>query len=220
MRWLSLCLLMIAPPALAESWQVVLGGRVLGDLEYSTSGGRKFLSSRLDNTPLGVFDGTFEARSGLATTEEGTVVTQYLSEGKSTRKHRAISVLLLNGRVQDILIRPESEETALSVPSAVPVPVQDPVEAFAVISASRDCPAPLRFHDGRRVVGIATQARRVIGGKLHCEMIYRVTDGPGHLSPLRFTSLDMVLIYAGAAPAPLDRIDLTAAGFTVSLMRR
>ncbi|MFV0491185.1 MAG: hypothetical protein ACK5M4_05165 [Pseudorhodobacter sp.] len=220
MRWFLACLFLIAPPAMAESWQVILGDRVLGELEYSRSGARKFLSTRLNNTPLGVFNGTFEARSGPATTEEGLIVTQYISEGKSTRKHRVISVLSLDGRVRDIVIQPPGEATELSIPSAVPVPVLDPVEAFAALSASRDCPAPLRFHDGRRVVGIATQSRQVTGGKLRCAMNYRVTAGPGHLSPLRFTALDMVLVYSGAAPAPLERIDLTAAGFTVSLRRR
>ncbi|MBL4918108.1 hypothetical protein [Szabonella alba] len=218
---LALVLLACLPlPALGEDWIVRLGERQIGSVTFETGAkGALQIASTLDATPLGLADGSFTARSFAALTPDGRAVTQYLSESRSAREARNISVLTDAGRVLETQIEPPGEATALSDPAVVQGVVLNPVEAFARLVTSTDCPDALRYYDGRRVVAIALAERVEQADGLRCAMDYRVTDGPGHLSPLRFRQVAMELDYSGAGPFTLRRITMTAAGFSVSLAR-
>ena len=54
---------LLAGPALAQTqtYAMMLGNRQLGTLQFDGGGQNAHLLSRLDNTPLCVADGTFEA---------------------------------------------------------------------------------------------------------------------------------------------------------------
>lgn len=181
----------------AQTFQAALGDRAIGTVTLDRQGATLSLASRFTNTPLGVGNGSFTAKSS----DEGGGMRRYASE--ASRKNRSIEVLLEGGRAMQVGITPPNEATALSDPAAVPADVIDPVQAFARIVDAGDCPAPLRFYDGRRVVEVATAG---IGGdtaRQICDMRYRVVAGPGHLSPFRFTTLNLQLIYADGALAEL-----------------
>jgi hypothetical protein len=215
-----LAFLLLAVPASAEQWAVFLGDRQIGTVTLTTGPtDRMTLTSVLDSTPLGLADGTFTASSFPAVTPEGRRVTQYLSEAKSSRKARNISVLTDAGLAVETRVEPAVEATSLSDAARVSAPVLNPVEAFARIARSTDCPEELRYYDGRRVIEISLNSKKMEGLARTCEFDYLVVAGPGHLSPFRFRSVALGLDYEGSGPAALQQITLSAGGFTASLRR-
>ena len=192
--------------AAAESFDVVLGGRVIGQLE--TGPGQ--LSSSLNNTPLGAADGWFRA------TVSGGGYSALNSEG------RAIAVRFSDGQVQETTVTPESERTDLSDPAAVPAGVLDPITGLDRVVSATDCPAAFRMYDGRRAMLIQPTAREVDGSELVCWMSYTVTHGPGHVSPFRLKRLRMEARYALAdgQTAGINALRISAGPFAVELRRK
>lgn len=178
----------------AQTFRATLGDRVIGTLTYD-GGATQTLRTVLDNTPLGVGDGTFEGVTRAAKTSDGRRVIQYVGTSRSSRKGRKISVLLDGGRVIQTEITPDSERTALSDPAAVPANVMDPVSALARLIRAKSCPAAFRLYDGRRAIRISPVRSRQWGGLRTCEMHYDVIVGPGHLSPFGFKALTLDLTY-------------------------
>lgn len=211
---LTACALgLLAGPALAEklSFAMALGNRQIGTLTFDGGPRAGRLLAVMDNTPLGVADGSFEA----VTRARGTTVG-YESRSRGS-KQRDIAVTRAGGQVTEVTVIPADEATDLSDVAQVPGGVISLTEAFAALALGRDCPQPMVVHDGRRVVRIATAARSDSGSEVTCRMSYRVVQGPGHLSPFRFKSLGMQLTYATRT---LQRITLSAGGFDVTLTRQ
>lgn len=165
-----------AARAEVQGYDLMLGQRQLGTLSFDTD--TLHLVADLDNTPLGVADGHFSAQSRAVRTTEGVAVTQYLSQG--VKRH--ISVVLDAGKVLATTITPSREATSLSEPEAVPAGIIPLTEGFARIATAGSCPSPFTAYDGRRVVQIATRTQSADGPDTLCNMDYRVTAGPGHLS--------------------------------------
>ncbi|WP_226779569.1 DUF3108 domain-containing protein [Oceaniglobus trochenteri] len=206
-------LIALAPlPAAGETFRAMLGGRTLGTLDYAPG----LLRTTLDNTPLGVGDGVFEGRSRAARTEAGQRVLHYTGESRAPGESRRISVVLDKGRVIDTVISPASERTALSDPGKVPQGVLDPVEAFGRMIGAGGCPAAFRIYDGRRVIQVTPKSAGTEGGRTTCAMAYDVIAGPGHLSPFRFKSLNLGLVYDGAT---LVEIAVSTGPFALRLVR-
>ncbi len=205
----------VATPVTAETltFSAALGNRTLGTLTFDSAG--PTLLSVLDNTPLGVGDGRFEATSRPVRTDAGAAVTQYIGRSDD----RTISVLLDGARAVETVVSPSSEETELSDVARVPPSVLDPVTGFGRLAAANGCPAPMRLYDGRRVIDIATARESRTETVLTCAMAYSVTAGPGHLSPFRFTSLAVTLLYGITGAQRLQRIEIEAGGFTVTFSR-
>lgn len=223
----ALAALLLAGSASAETrdLKIWLSGRLLGTASSGVSGtgaGASYtVGSLLDNTPLGVGDGLFEASSRLARTETGAVVRQYLSRSAAGNDIRTISVLLDGGTAIGTVISPESERTDLSDPGKVPEGVLDNAAAFARLVYGKDCPAPFRIYDGRRVVQVQTRTSERGAATLTCSVAYRVIAGPGHLSPFNFRSIDLSLHYAlsDGAVSGLEKIEARAGLFTVRFAR-
>jgi hypothetical protein len=190
---------------------MTLGGTVLGQLDYSQSGSESHLRSTLDNTPLGVFNGTYSGTSSGGT---------FSSDSRSSRKSRQITFESVDGRVTTTTVTPPDERTDLSDPARVPEGVLDPVRAIGHLMRATGCPASVRFYDGRRVITLTPEAGTQDGGTLVCPVAYRVTDGPGHLSPLKIARASMELRYAtGGSGQSLQQIRVSAGVFTVTLDR-
>lgn len=200
--------------AQAETYSVQLGGRSLGTIAYK-GGADASLRSTLNNTPLGVFNGTF-----AATSAQSAVGQQYHSDSISSRKSRQISVLIDDGRVIDTNVIPASEMTALSNVGAVPVGVIDPVAAFGRFVSARGCPNAFRFYDGRRAILVSPDRESEVAGQLLCKMNYRVSDGPGHLSPLYIKNITVFLTYDVIGGQSLRKVVLSAAGFDLNVIRQ
>lgn len=201
--------------ARAETFSVQLGSRQLGELTYS-GGSAASLRSTLNNTPLGVFNGTF-----AASVEPTSAGTQYRSSSRSSRKTRDINVLFDGGRAVDAVVTPANEMTDLSNVGSVPAGVVDPVSAFGrFVSASGGCPEAFRFYDGRRAILVQPAAESEVAGQLVCKMNYRVSDGPGHLSPLYIKNVSIALTYEVTGGQSLRKVVLSAAGFDLFLMRQ
>ncbi len=219
-RLLSTLALLLPAMAHAEplTWNVSLGGLPLGQIRFQQDGGVMQIETRVDRTPLGVFDGTFSA-----TTRPGPGHSlRYASQSRTSRKARDISFTLTrSGKVLNLAITPEEEKTDLSDPARVPDDVLDPVSALARLVNAHDCPAPFRYYDGRRVVALSLERSRRKGDMLRCRMRYDVALGPGHLSPLYITTLRLDLDYA---PGPdggqtLDRMTLRSGIFVLRVRR-
>ncbi|WP_152465444.1 hypothetical protein [Sulfitobacter sp. THAF37] len=204
---------LLCGPALAEklTYAMALGSRQIGSVSYDGGPRAGRLLAVMDNTPLGVADGSFEA---VTRAQAGTVIYESRSRGS---KQREIVVKRAGGRVTEVTVIPPDEATDLSDVAQVPRGVMSLTEAFAAMALGRDCPDPMTVYDGRRVVRIATAARSDSGSEVSCKMSYRVVQGPGHLSPFRFRSLGMELTYATSA---LQRITFSAGGFDVTLTRQ
>lgn len=196
-------LVLLAAPAIAERFDVRLGGAVVGHLDYTP--GR--ISSALTNTPLGAADGTFEA--ALLPAADGTLYRAANSAG------RRIDVLFANGVVRDTTVTPASEATALSDPKAVPRGILDPITGFGRFAEARDCPPAFRMYDGRRAILVSPRDRAAEGGTITCRYDYTVTHGPGHVRPFRIRNLRLDAVYAGR----LQRLSIGAGPFTVSMTR-
>lgn len=213
-----------AATAGADTFQVVLAGSALGTLTYETAPGDgdrpAALRTDMDNTPLGVFDGSWETTSRPARTEAGDLVLQYLSTTASARKNRVISILHADGHVLQTTVEPIHDATELSQADQVPAGVHDPVEAFGQIVSASGCPEPFRIYDGRRVVEVSTTGTGQGDGTLTCQVNFRIVAGPGILSPFRFNSFDAVLTYdvTGGA-ARLIEANVSAGIFAVQLVR-
>ncbi|KQI70124.1 hypothetical protein AN189_01640 [Loktanella sp. 3ANDIMAR09] len=209
---ISFLVFMSATPTIAETYAMMLGNRQIGTLE--TNGAS--LQSTLNNTPLGVADGTFQASVTRVQLPDGSIAEQYLGVNRGG-KTRDISVIRQNGRVADVTVVPANDATDLSAPDTVPADVLFPSELFARLERAGGCPAPLQMYDGRRLVAISTASTATENGQTVCDMDYRVAAGKGHLSPFNFKSLNMQLAYADGA---LARVTVSAGGFDVSMLRQ
>jgi hypothetical protein len=208
-----LCSLALAAPAAAQSFDVVLGGKVLGELVYNEIGSDATLVSTLGSTPMGVFNGIFSGSS----TKDG----RFTGESRSSRKQRVVTVDIAEGRAVAVNIVPENEITALSDITLVPAGVSDPVRTIGTFINAEGCPAPMRMYDGRRVVTLTPQSGVADATTLSCPISYKVTAGPGHLSPLGISTAKMELVYAtGADTQSLREIRISSGLFRLSLVRR
>ncbi len=206
--------------ASAESFAVSLAGATLGKVEYRdrTEGGaqREELTSVFDNTPLGVFNGTYAATS----VTQGAA-SKHVSQTRSTRKSRDVSIDQQAGKVVSVSISPDSEQTELTQPARVPAGVLDPVAAFGSLVVTSACPGAMQVYDGRRVAQMtATGSTRDAGG-VTCTYDYRVISGPGYLSPLGLSGFALTLVYDTSSPEDwvLDRIQARTGIFALSLVR-
>lgn len=203
---------LLATPALSESYELSLGGNVIGTLDATAAG----ISSNVTNSPLGVGNGAFDATSQRVRMDDGRVVTQYLSD--APRKNRRISVLHDAGRVIETVVTPASDATPLSVADTVPQGVTDPVAGVAHLFRDRtDCPSAISFYDGRRVITVSPTEQSIEEAVLTCRMAYRVTAGPGHFSPLFISNAKMNLRYESGA---LTALTIGAGPFTLTVTPR
>ncbi|MFT6537895.1 MAG: hypothetical protein ACJAQU_002812 [Loktanella salsilacus] len=205
--------ILLAGPALAQgqSFALMLGNRQLGTLSFDGSGANTHLLSRLDNTPLSVADGTFEATSRAS----GNTV-EYVGQNRGS-KNRDIMITRQGAAVGAVSVTPADEMTDLSDVAKVPAGTLTTAEVFGVLANGKTCPNPLTMYDGRRVVQLATTAMDTSGDTVTCQMSYRVTAGKGHLSPFNFKSLAMTAIYTTGA---LSQVTVSAGGFDVNLVRQ
>ena len=205
--------LLVATPALAQSqsYAMMLGNRQLGTLAFDGSGSNVHLLSRLDNTPLGVADGTFEA----TTRADGDTVA-YLGQNRGS-KTRDIAITRQGPAVNAVTVTPSGDATDLSDPASVPAGTLTTAEVFGQLANGKTCPNPMAMYDGRRVVQLATTAIDTTGDTVTCTMSYRVIAGKGHLSPFNFKSLAMTAIYQAGA---LAQVTVSAGGFDVTLVRQ
>lgn len=205
--------LALGSPVVAESqtYAMMLGGRQLGTLVFDGAGENAALLSTMDNTPLGVADGTFEA----VTRAKGNEV-DYLGKSRGS-KTRDIAVTRQAHTVTAVTVTPEKEMTELTDITKVPSGVISPTEVFAALANGGTCPTPMAMYDGRRVVQMATTAMKQEGDTVTCDMSYHVVMGPGHLSPFHFKSFGMQVAYAAGA---LARVTMSAGGFDVNLIRQ
>lgn len=205
----------LAAPATAQEarFDIRLAGATLGQIAVGRAGDSATLTTVMDNTPLGVGDGRFDA-----TFTNGA----YRSLSVSSDESRRIDIDFAGDRVANVAIVPPSEATDASVPAAVPAGVLDPARGFARVALAPDCVGAFRIYDGRRVVTVSLGARRLGAESIDCIYDYRVTGGPGHLSPFRFRKVSMVARYAvtNGTQGPLQDIALGAGPFTVRLIRR
>ncbi len=205
-----------ALPATGETFAVKLGATTLGTLKYASNVGSARLVSQLNNTPLGVFNGSF-----TGTSKSISAAREFVGVSKSSRKDRTVTVQIADGRATMTKVTPEDELTALSNPAKVPAGVVDPVVGVGLLASARSgCPDTVTIYDGRRVIALSPAGSALEGQVLTCEVAYRVIAGPGHLSPLKISSAKMQLVYAkGAGPQDLRRISLKSGIFAVVLDR-
>ena len=192
--------------ACAQDFDVRFAGGVIGQLSATTTA----ISTTLTNTPLGAADGWFRAQ------RNGRTYSAANSEG------RRIDVTFDGETVTAVRVDPADERTDLSDPDAVPPGVLDPIAGFARIVRSTDCPAAFRMYDGRRLVYVSTDARTIENDVLICRIAYRVTAGPGHVSPFRISNLSLTARYglSGGQVTGLGQLDIRAGPFSARLQRR
>lgn len=208
---LAFCAVLLAAPAAAQSFDVVLGGKVLGKLTLTQAGDTHTLASELAQTPMGVFNGKF------AGTSTGGV---FVGDSRSSRKTRVVKIVMAGRRPTSVQITPSEEKTALSDPARVSEDVIDPVRAIAQLVDASDCPAATAFYDGRRVVRLSPTARTADGATLICDMRYTVTQGPGHLSPLKISTAKVQLTYDMSDGQALQQMRISSGIFRLNLNRQ
>lgn len=182
-----------ATSASAQTFDVLLGGKTLGELSFSAQGKTATLRSTLNSTPMGVFNGTF-AGTSTGTASSGS----FTGQSRSSRKERTVVVEIAKGRATSTSVDPQNELTDLSDVARVPAPVMDPVRVIGALIQSKGCPQHMQMYDGRRVVALTPDGESRNTGALVCTMSYRVIAGPGHLSPLSISSAKLELLYSTA----------------------
>lgn len=190
----ALFLAVSALPALAadQTYKVYLGGLELGWFRYSGTSENARISSLFNNTPLGVFDGSYEGNSRA---KSGGAV--YRGKSSSTNKNREVEIIrAASGKVAETTISPEKDRTEYSDPTAVPDGVLDPVAGFArFLSQKNGCPEAFKLYDGRRVVQVTPKSSETAGQVKTCVMDYRVVLGKGHLSPLYIKHITVSVVF-------------------------
>ncbi len=208
-----LCVITLACPAGAETFNVSLGGKSLGTLSYAKKGKTSTLTSILSNTPLGVFNGNFQG-SSVGSLNSST----FIGTSKSSRKQRVVNVEISKGKPISTTVTPAKEQTDQSNVAQVQHGVIDPIRAISQLITAKDCPPPMRLYDGRRVVSLAPSSRQHSSTALTCDVNYQVIAGPGHLSPLRISSAKMRLSYdLTGAQQSLRQIKISSGIFSLSL---
>jgi hypothetical protein len=212
-----------AAPAAAQAdvFEMRLAGITLGTLTYEGREGGASWRTDLDNTPLGVADGTFIASNQAIRTESGERAIRYEGRTATSRRDRVIEVIHTAERVLSVGVIPDEDATDLSVADRVPERVFDPVEAFQHLLVAEGCPTAFKVYDGRRVVAVTPGTAQQAGGQLSCEMSYDVVAGPGHLSPLGLTSLGVSLLYDRPETGPqiLREMDVRTGLFRLRVLR-
>lgn len=211
-----LILMALAQPATADTltYRIILGGSDAGTITHSQSGTSETLASDVKGTTLGVMDGSFRATSR----PEGRA-RRYESEGRSASRTRQIATVTAQTRVTETRIAPGSEATKLSDPAAVPAGTLDPVRGFGRLVRGPGCPGPFSIYDGRRVVQVSTTQTTSDSTALVCDVAYKVIAGPGHVSPFRFTSVWIRLLFDPDGKGGARQIDLKAGPFSAQLKR-
>jgi len=214
---LAVSLACCATSAAAQTvFDVKLGAKTLGTLSYATSGSSARMITTLNNTPLGVFNGTMDA---VSKPDSGR--RTFKAKTGAENKDRTVTVSHKAGRALETVVEPAVQMTPLSDPSKVPAGIVDPVQAFGQILAAPDCPARITLYDGRRAMTVSLVAAAVEDGLQTCKMSYRVIAGPPHLTPLNVAKAKMNLIYtANDKPRQLTRIELSHSVFRLKLLRR
>ena len=210
---LTALIMMLAAPISAQTYQLSFGGGSIGTLSYSPSR----VASNVTSAPMGVGNGQFEATVQNVTRANGDAVVQYLS--KSPAKGRTISVLYKDGSVVETVVTPTGDQTALSDISAVPAGVTTPIVALGHLINATGCPSDLTFYEGRRAVKITATGRSQNGTILVCDMSYRVTHGPGHLSPLFIKNAKLSATYDTSSAQQLTQMSISSGPFTLYVTR-
>lgn len=191
LRLVALMMLFSTPAQADQSYKVFLGGQQLGWLRYEGGGANARLSSLFDNTPLGVFNGSFEGQS-----RRNGAGTVYRGKSLSSNKNREIEIRTdPKGRVAEVVVSPQKDQTPLSDPGAVPAGVLDPVAGFGRLIGQNGCPDTFQLYDGRRVVQVTPGKTTKAGDVTTCLMDYRVVQGRGHLSPLYIKDISLRLVF-------------------------
>lgn len=206
-------------PAQAETFAVNLGKTTLGQLVYQTSGKIVSLRTTLANTPLGVFNGRFESTTAPVTLPDGATGTRFKAHSTSSRKARRVTVDFAKGAAVATTVSPAKEETNLSDPAKAPKGVTDPARAIGQLITAKGCPGRINIYDGRRVISLIPKSPEVQGDTLICAMAYKVTAGPGHLSPLKISKARMQLHYATQNGQRIQKITLGSGPFNLVLNR-
>ncbi len=199
--------------ASAQTFQLSLGGGSIGTMSVTGDS----IRANVTDSPLGLANGAFIASAKRVQMADGRVVTQYLSD--TPRKARKISVLSDGGQVIETTVSPSDDRTPLSDPAAVPAGVSTPVTVLNAIINARGCPGTMRFYDGRRVITLSPTGSTQSGAMLSCDMSYRVTAGPGHLSPLYIKNATMEVSYDTSAGQSLAEIQIGNGPFTLYVTR-
>lgn len=208
---LLLAALPVAGAAEVQSYSVLWGKRQLGTLRIDAAARDASMLLTLDNAPLGIKNGTFEA---VARTRGSRV--EYLGQNRGSET-RDIAMVREAGSVTSVSVTPASEKTEMSAGGKAPEGVIFPPEVFAALTQARGCPETMALFDGRRVVRLSPEGQVDNGGQTLCEMSYKVVMGPGYVSPFHFRSFGMELAYQAQN---LTRMTISAGGFAVTLQRR
>ncbi|MBT3140482.1 hypothetical protein DS909_00990 [Phaeobacter gallaeciensis] len=223
----TLTMLSHAQAVMAETqlFDVHMMGRTLGQVTYSRTqkdhGLHSTLTARLNNTPMGVFDGVFIGVRQPSTGPDGRQAYEYRVSNVSPKRTRKVSVLFRNERVVQTRVTPPYKNAmALDLENA-PLIATDMIDAFGAVSAQTQCPGSLRIYDGRRLIRVSPKSSIVQSKQLTCLMTYKVIKGPGHLHPFNFRSVGVSLTYKTDALGrnALDQIDLNAGVFNISLLQ-
>jgi hypothetical protein len=210
-------MMLIAGPADAgQNFKVYLGGNQLGWLKYEGREGDARLSSVFDNTPFGVFNGSYAGES-----RRRAGGTAYRGKSLSSSKDREVEIRSdSTGRMTEVAISPATDRTALSDAAVVPDAVLDPVAGFGRLIGQKTCPAAFQLYDGRRVVQVTPGKTTVSAGVTTCQMDYRVVQGRGHLSPLFIKDISMKMVFDPAVAAVGPSLLTLRSGIFVVEFRR
>lgn len=211
-------LLLLALPAHAadQTYNVYLGGLKLGWFRYTSTPHVARISSQFTNTPLGVFDGSYEGNS-----RAGSDSLIYRGKSSSTNKNREVEIIRTpTGKVFKTSIKPDADRTEYSDPSTIPGGVYDPVTGFGQFLAQTGCPKPFNLYDGRRMVHITPKSADTDGPVKTCVLDYRVVLGKGHLSPLYIKHITVTVTFDPAiAKAGPSLLTLRSGLFGVEFQR-
>jgi hypothetical protein len=190
---LAALLLLLALPVQAadQTYKVYALGLGIGSFRYSGTPADARISSQFTNTPLGVFNGSYEGQS--RSSKSGT---DYRGKSVSSNKDRAVQIVTnAAGVVTEVSVSPEKDRTAYSDPAALPDGVLNPVAGFGRFLGQNTCPQAFRLYDGRRVVQVTPKSETVSGAVKTCAFDYRVILGKGHLSPLYFKNIAVTVTF-------------------------
>jgi hypothetical protein len=189
----ALLLALLALPAQAadQTYNVFTFGINLGWFRYSVTPENARISRQFDNTPLGVFNGSYEgnsrARSG------GTL---YRGKSIASNKSREVEIQTTrSGKVAWITIAPEKDHTEYSDPITLPEGLLNPVAGFAQFLGQNTCPKAFKLYDARRVVQVTPISETTSGAVKTCVLDYRVILGKGHLAPLYLKNVTVTVTF-------------------------
>lgn len=145
------------------------------------------INGEIYSSPFKVFNGQFEYKTIITNIDNASPNIHYESTVNTTLKQRKVNYSVKNDDLIAVKVLPKKEQTKFTNSKLIDFKFIDPAY-FITALLSSPCKSSFVIYDGRRVIDVISTKT---ASKLECGYLYKIKEGPGHLSPLNFKTFEI-----------------------------